>query len=338
MSTSRRVVLVSDVARLDPDGPALFEAAGFEPVVRHDLVHVGSPAELLVALDGAWAVVAGSEEYGSKVIDGLSSLRVIARPGVGYDAIDVDAATRRGVAIITTPNMNDESVADHTVALMLAVLRRVIEHDTLVRAGGWRSANLARDLHATRVGIVGLGSIGRGVARRLAGFGTTLMAADPQADPSFCRELGIAIVELDELAARSDVLSVHVPLVPATEGLIDDRIIGLMPRGSVIVNTARGRIIDERAMLAALRSGHLAGAGLDVFATEPIGADHPLVSLPNVVLTAHAAAFSREAIRGMLVATVDGLLAMARGDIPRGCVNPTAIRTTDRYVRERSVS
>lgn len=327
MNPSRRVVLISDVARLDPEGATHFTDAGFEPLPRHDLVHVGSPDQLRTALDGAWAVVAGSERYDRELIRALTSLRAIARPGVGYDAIDVEAATQRGVAVLTTPNTNDESVADHTVALMLTVMRRILEHDATLRAGGWRSASLARDLSAARVGIVGLGSIGRGVARRLAGFGARLMATDPYADQAFCRELGVELVALDELASRSDVLTIHVPFIPETERLIDERIIQSMPPGSIIVNTARGRIVDEVAMVAALRSGHLAGAGLDVFAAEPIGRGHPLVGLPNVVLTAHAAAFSREAIRKMLVATVAGLSELARGEIPRGLVNLRAIRS-----------
>jgi phosphoglycerate dehydrogenase-like enzyme len=326
VSAVPRVVLISDVFRLDPESAGLVASAGFLPIPRHDLVHRATTPELAEALDDAWAVVAGSERYDMALLDQAASLRAIARPGVGFDAIDVTAASRNGIAVLTTPGANDTAVAEHAVGLILAVLRRLREHDVHLRAGGWRSDSLSRDIQGTHIGILGLGAIGQGVARRLRGFGPHLMATDPQADSAVCRELGIEVVSLDELAARSEVLSIHVPLSAATERLVDARIIGLMPRGSIIVNTARGRIVDEAAMIHALRSGHLAGAGLDVYEHEPIAPDHPLLGMSTVILTAHAASFSRGAVRKMVTATIAGLVDLRDGRTPPGCINPAAVR------------
>jgi lactate dehydrogenase-like 2-hydroxyacid dehydrogenase len=327
VSAASRVVLISDVFRLDPDSVGLVADAGFQPIPRHDLVHRATTDELVDALGDAWAVVAGAERYQLALFDQVPSLRAIARPGVGYDAIDVDAASRHGIAVMTTPGANDVSVAEHAVALILAVLRRLQEHDAHLRSGGWRSDALSRDVQGRRIGILGLGAIGKGVARRLRGFGPQLLATDPYADPAVCAELGIELVPIEELAARSDVLTIHVPLSAATERLVDARIIERMPRGSILVNTARGRIVDEAAMIEALRSGHLGGAGLDVYADEPIAPDNPLIGLPGVVLTAHAASFSEGAVRKMVEATVRGLVDLRDGRVPPNCINPAAVRS-----------
>ena len=306
-----RVVLISDVFKRQPAAADMVAEAGFEPVERYELVHRATAAELLDALGSAWAVVAGSERYSRDLIERLPDLHAIARPGVGVDAIDLDAASRAGIAVLTTPGANDDSVADHAIALMLAVLRKLAQHDAAVRAGHWRDAPTGRDLTGLRVGILGLGAIGRAVARRLVGFRCELAATDPAPDAAFCREMGIELVDIDELAARSDVLTVHTPLLETTRALVNADVLALLPVGAILVNTSRGPVVDEVALIDALRRRSLAGAGIDVFAREPMPADHPLARLDNVVLTGHVASLSEQGISRLAKATIANLVSLA---------------------------
>jgi phosphoglycerate dehydrogenase-like enzyme len=206
---------------------------------------------------------------------------------------------------------------------MLAVLRRLRQNDIAVRSGAWREAPIGRDLAGLRVGIVGLGAIGRAVARRLVGFGCHLAATDPAPDRAFCEALSIELLDLPELASRSDVLTIHAPLLPATRSMIDRAVLDRLVPGSILVNTSRGPVVDEDALVEALRSGRLAGAGVDVYRDEPIGADHPLAAFPNVVMTGHVASFSEQGIARMAVATIDNLRALAAGTTPAGLVAPS---------------
>jgi phosphoglycerate dehydrogenase-like enzyme len=279
------------------------------------------------ALDGAWAVVAGSETYTDAVFAGAPSLRALARFGAGYDAIDVEAATRHGVAVCTIPGANAEAVADHALALMLACLHRVPELDRVVRGGAWRPAGLGGDLAGATVGIVGLGAIGRGVARRLQGFGCRLLGADP-----LVQQLpGVQVVALDELLPQVDVLTLHAPLVAETRGLLDARRLALLPAHAIVVNTARGPLIDQAALVDALRAGRLGGAGLDVFEHEPPSPGDPLLELPNVVLSGHASSFTAGAARQMAAAVASHLRQLLAGRLPdQRCVNPEAWGSRER--------
>jgi phosphoglycerate dehydrogenase-like enzyme len=270
---------------------------GFELVRRQD---VRSEDALRKALDGAWAVIAGNEPYTDRVLASATGLRVIARPGVG-------------------------AVGDLTLGLMLAVVRRIPHFDRLLRAGGWRADGLSLGLYGTTVGIVGLGLIGRAVVRRLSGFGCQIIATEPYPDQAFCREHGIELVELAELVRRADVVSLHVPLHGPTRHLIDRAALGLMKPTAVVINTSRGGVIDQAALVEALQAGRLAGAGLDVFETEPLPVDDPLRSLDSVVLTSHVAAHTTEAMVAMIDAAVDGIVAAAEGRAPDGCLNPAAL-------------
>jgi phosphoglycerate dehydrogenase-like enzyme len=334
--TSNVVVVISDVFRLEPDGVARLAAAGFTVVARSDLAGRATPPEIVEALEGAWAVVAGGEAYPGDALSALPLLRVIARAGVGYDAIDVDAATRNGTTIVTTPGANDESVADHAVALILAVCRRLIQNDAVTRAGGWRSAPLGRDLAAASVGIVGLGAIGRGVATRLSGFGCRIWASEPKPDLEFCKRLAIRLAPLPELMAHADFLTIHVPLGPGTIGLIGRELLESLPRGAIVINTSRGRILDEEALIEGLANGQLGGAGLDVFADEPIRQQHPLIAVPNTVLTPHVAALTKESSRRMVDATIANLVAMRDGRRPSNAVNQAFVDGSSGRIAPRS--
>jgi D-3-phosphoglycerate dehydrogenase len=317
-----RVLLLSHTAQHARGRLAPLEDTGFELVERFDLDQTGDEDALVAALDGVWATVAGSEHYTRGVLGRSPSLRAIARCGVGYDAVDVEAATDHGVAVLTTPGANAEAVADLALTLMLACLRRLLVLDRTARAGGWRPNELARDLAGATVGIVGLGAIGRAVARRLHGFGCRILAVEPFPDLEFCERYEVGLRTLDELLPEVDVLTLHAPLSGETRHLIGERELALLKPSAVVVNTSRGPAIDEAALLAALRAGRIAGAGLDVFEHEPLQASDPLTALQQVVLSGHAATFTEGAVASTIDAVVANLLELAAGRVPRGCVNP----------------
>jgi glyoxylate reductase len=244
----------------------------------------------------------------------LPSLRVVANDGVGYDRVDVAACATRGVVVTNTPGVLDAATADLAFALLLAVRRQVVAGDRFVRSGDWNGSwsegGLAEELTGSTLGIVGLGRIGSAVARRARGFDLRVLYTRRQQADS---ELG-EFRELDDLLAESDLVSIHAPLSPETEGLLDARRLALLRDGAVLVNTARGEIVDEEALVAELVSGRIA-AGLDVFAHEP---DVPpeLLALPNVVLTPHIGSATRQTREAMTRLVVDNLLAVGRGDPP----------------------
>jgi glyoxylate reductase len=244
-------------------------------------------------------------------LDLLPNLRVVANFGVGYDRIDVAACLARGVVLTNTPGVLDAATADLTLALILAVQRRVVEGDRLVRSGAWRGSwpdgALGEEVSGSTLGIVGLGRIGSAVARRARGFDmSVLYARRRRVDTELAEHR-----ELDDLLAEADIVSLHVPLTPQTEGLIDARRLALLRDGACFVNTARGEVVEEEALVAELVAGRLR-AGLDVFAAEP---DVPaeLRGLPNVVLTPHLGSASRGAREAMTRLVVDNLLAVERG-------------------------
>jgi glyoxylate reductase len=244
----------------------------------------------------------------------LPRLRVLANFGVGYDRIDVAACAARGVTVTNTPGVLDAATADLAFALLMAVRRQVVAGDRYVRSGGWRGSwsegGLAEELSGSTLGIVGLGRIGSAVARRARGFDLRVLYTRRLRAESDLGEFR----ELDELLAESDLVSIHAPLTPETEGLIDARRLALLRDGAVFANTARGEIVDEPALVTELASGRIS-AGLDVFAHEPeVPAE--LLELPNVVLTPHIGSATRQTREAMTRLVVDNLLSVARGDPP----------------------
>jgi D-3-phosphoglycerate dehydrogenase len=321
-----RVLLV---CQMDPTVNPRFDRLielGFEVIRRQDLADLAEESALIAALQGAWAVIAGNEHYTERVLAAAPELRLIARPGVGYDNVDLQAATDHGVAVFSTPGTNHEAVGELAIGLMLAATRRIPQFDKLVRSGGWRVHGLSQGLCGANVGIVGLGSIGRAVARRLAGFGCTLLATEPQPDLEFCYQHDIELLDLDELLRRADVVSLHVPLHAATHHLIDRARLKTMRSTAVVVNTSRGGVIDQQALVEALAAGELGGAGLDVFEMEPLPIGDPLTRLESVVLTSHVAAHTTQAMFAMADAAVTGVAVAAGGSMPPGCLNPAAFR------------
>jgi glyoxylate reductase len=284
-----------------------------------DDVEILPLAELTAPRPGIVALIAGNEIVDARLLDLLPDLRLVANFGVGYDRVDVAACAARGVAVTNTPGVLDAATADLAFALLLGAQRRVVEGDRQIRAGGWRGGwadgRLAREVTGSTLGIVGLGRIGAAVARRARGFELRILYTKrtrlPDAEE---RALGVEWRELDELLAESDSVSLHVPRSPESEGMVDARRLGLLRDGAVLVNTARGEIVDETALVRELVSGRIR-AGLDVFAHEP-QVPTELLDLPNVVLTPHVGSATEAARHAMTRLAVDNVLAVAAGRPP----------------------
>jgi len=312
-SGGRRVLVAYPPVWDRPYLLATLETAGF--------TLIGNPhgrrleeAELAQLLPGCTAVIAGSEPYTERVLTAAPGLAVIARFGVGYDSVDIAAATRHDVAVAMAFGTNHEAVADHTLALIAGVTHRLAQYHAETTAGGWRPL-FQGTMHGITVGIVGFGRIGRAVAKRCHGFDMEILVADPAMDADTVARLGCRLVEVDELVAAADAVSINCPRSPSTLGLIDARRLALMKPGAIIVSTARGGIIDETALHAALVEGRIAGAGLDVFAAEP-PTGSPLLELPNVLATPHIAGLSEQALEAMARRCVESILAITRGEDP----------------------
>ena len=249
-------------------------------------------------------------------------LRVIARVGVGVDSIDLAAATDHGIAVTVTPGANEATVADHTLALMLALLRRICEHDAGVRRGEWNRAGkyTPGTLTGSTVGLIGYGQIGRLVAERLLGFGVDILVTDP-VEPNDPR---VMPVPLQELLASSDIVSIHAPLLPSTRGLLGTAQFQYMRDHAMLINTSRGGIVDEAALVRQLKAGLLGGAALDVFEAEP-PAGSELLGLPNVVLSPHNAGLSNDSIEQMIYRATSSVLDVLSGRRPADLANPAVL-------------
>jgi phosphoglycerate dehydrogenase-like enzyme len=320
-----RILLTSHGGRFADAELAVLREAGYELVEAFELDNERDAGTLAQGLDGAWGVIAGSESYSREALLGAPELRVIARFGAGHDRIDVEAATELGVAVVIQPAANAASVADFTLALMLGCLREVPALDAAVRDGRWRPDRIGRDLSGATVAIVGLGAIGRAVARRLAGFDCRVLAVDVEPDEEYCARFGIEILPLEAALHEADVVTIHVPGGPSTRRLIGERELGMMRPGAILVNTSRGQVVDEASLLDALRSRRLAGAALDVFEHEPLPPDHELLALAGVLVSGHFAMYTREAVGALMDQVVASILAVADGRAPAGCVNPAAL-------------
>jgi phosphoglycerate dehydrogenase-like enzyme len=294
---------------------------------RYDLAGAQTDEELVRGLDGTWATVAGSERYTRGVLEATPDLRAIFRFGTGSDAIDIPAATDAGVGVITTPEVNAEAVADMALALMLACIRRIVALDGAVRSGAWRTEGPTRDLAGATVGVVGLGAIGRAVTRRLRGFGCRVLALEPYPDHDFVVQYGVELTDLDTMLPQLDVLTLHAPLTEASRRLIGARELALLPGHAVVINTARGELIDQAALTGALRARVIAAAGLDVFEREPVPPGDPILTAPNTLLSGHISSYTELGLTRMADAVVANLREVLDGRIPTSCLNPEAWRT-----------
>ncbi len=301
-------------------------------VVYRDEVPPPTREELLKAVEDVDAIYCTlNERIDREVLDRAEKLRVIGTMSVGVDHIDVDYATSKGIYVVHTPGVLTETVADHAWALILAVARRIVEADSYVRRGEWRIAwaptmMLGYDVHGKTLGIIGLGRIGAAVARRAKGFDMKVLYYDIVRRPELEQELGVEYATLERVLKESDVVSIHTPLTPQTRRMIGEKELKLMKRTAILVNTARGPIIDQDALVKALREGWIAGAGLDVFEEEPIAQDNPLLKLENVVLTPHIGSASHETRSKMAELAASGIVKVLRGERPENLFNPEVMK------------
>ena len=283
------------------------ELAGRAELDYHDTLPTSEDALIERIRDAEFVInIRSSVKFTERVFDACPRLRILSVWGTGTDHIDLPSAARHNVVVTNTPGVSAISIAEHTLALLLAVARRIPQLDAATRAGRWPRGQSAQ-LYGKTCGIIGLGAIGRQFARLAAGFGMRVIAWTMHPKP------GDPIVDLDELYATSDVISVHLRLSPDTVGFIGEREFAIMKPTAILVNTARGAIIDETALLDALTTGRIGGAGLDVFATEPLPPAHPLTTLSNVVLTPHCAGVTPEALEAGLRMAVENIWRFLEG-------------------------
>ena len=316
-----------DLAQINTDGSPsrkgpgaeILRKAGFNVREVEDADFVRgwkSNEETIELLHGASAVIASGERYTAEVINSLPDLRVIARHGVGFERVDVDAATAANVLLTITPTANHEAVAEHAMALILATSKSLVTVDKLVRSGSWGSPRTRLPLRQSTIGIVGLGRIGRSLATRAEGMGMNIIATELYPNKEFVEKHGIKLVDLDTLLAESDFVSLHCPLSKETQGLINSKKLSLMKPTAILVNTARGGLIVESDLIKALKSGTIGGAGLDVFEQEPSDSKNPLFEFDTVVLSPHIAGNDELSLDHMSGEAAQCIVDLSRGKWP----------------------
>lgn len=315
-----KILVADDVSE---SGLEPLRAAGFIVEKRVGL----APEELRAAVRDCEGLVVRSEtKVTAELMDGAERLRAVGRAGVGVDNIDVPAATARGIVVMNAPDGNTITTAEHTLALLIALARRVPQANASLRAGRWeRKRFIGVELQGKTLGVVGLGRIGRTVAARAHSFGMSIIAFDPFVAPEQARDLELEIVTLDEVFARADFITVHTPLTTETRGIVGAQAFSKMKRGVRIINCARGGLVDERALLAAIKEGIVAGAALDVFEKEPPAADDPLLALEEVIATPHLGASTKEAQEGVAVTVAEQMRDYLLTGALRGAVNVPAL-------------
>ena len=315
MSTPARTTLITTptFARHSPDPWTLLADGGAGPLRPYD-DRALPYGELLARIAGADALVAGMDPVTAEIMDAAPRLKVIAKHGVGTDTIDVAAARDRGIPVVFAPGSNSRAVAEYTFGLVLDAARRISASHTAVTEGGWPKL-FGPELHGRTLGVVGFGRIGRLVAGYARAFGMSVLAHDPYVPDDAVTGADAEPAGLDALLARADVVTLHLP--PAGEPLLDAARLEAMKPGAILVNAARGGLVDDTALADALHSGHLAAAALDAFAVEPLPAGHVLRTAPRLTLTSHMAACTPEANRAMGLMVAEDVLRVLAGEAPR---------------------
>jgi D-3-phosphoglycerate dehydrogenase len=273
--------------------------------------------EMLKDVDG---MIAGLDDIDARALQAAPDLKVVARYGVGINNVDLEAAAEQGITVTNTPGANAVSVAELTIGLILNMLRPILPAVQKTRQGEWPRFK-GYSLEGKTVGILGLGAIGKETAKRLAGFNCRIFAYDIYPDEAFASKYELEYTELEDILARADIISLHLPLTPETEGLVDQDFITAMKPGAWLVNTARGELIQEDALVQAVKSGHLRGAALDAFRQEPPEKDNPLLSMEEILSTPHIGAHSDSAKNAMGRMAMNDCLAVLRGEEPKHRVN-----------------
>lgn len=319
----QRVLVTSSFVKPGDEAHKRLQDAGLEAVFDY-CEGSRTEEELIDLLRGIDGVVAGVDPFTARVLDTAPQLKVIARVGVGYDAIDVKAATKHGVAVTINPGVNRHAVAEYAFALMLYCSRRLQESLSEVRRGGW-NRHEGLDLVGRTLGIIGLGTIGKEVAQRARAFEMRILAVDVLRDRQFAEEHGVTYVPLEQLLRESDFVTIHSFLDAGTHHMINDETLALMKPAAYLINTARGGLVDTAALHCALKEKRIAGAALDVFEQEPLDADSPLRELDNVYLSPHIAGSSSDVVRASALESVENVVRRLRGERPIYTVNPEVL-------------
>ncbi|WP_339682196.1 phosphoglycerate dehydrogenase [Gimesia maris] len=314
-----RVICTAKMCEFGPHFEIL-QAAGFEvDTVPTEVDLRKEPHRVVEQVQGYDAVLAGAEIYSREVLQQLPDLKVISRYGVGFDAVDLAAADAQNIVVTITPGVNHHSVAEQAFALLMGIARMTRTQDRAVRSGEWER-ELTPRVWGSTIGIVGLGRIGQAVATRAIGMGMHVLAYDPFPNEEFAKTHQIKLLSLEELLKQSDYVTLHLPVTPETIDIINRDTLALMKPGSVLINTARGGLVDENALVEALESGHLRGAGLDVFKKEPLPVESPLIKLENVLLSCHTGGLDQESHRDAYAMAAQNIVKLHQGEWPVECV------------------
>lgn len=293
------------------------KSQGFE-LVTTDLPKPLTENDMIKVIKGMDAVIVGNDRVTARVFKAADRLKVISMHGVGVDHIDIKAAMEAGVVVTNTPGANTEAVAELTVGLIFTLTRRILPAHLSTRAGAWERF-VGTEVRGKTVGIIGLGRIGKAVARRMKALGAKVLAYDTIKDKDFAIQMQIEYVELEELLKSADIVTLHLPLTAQTENLLNSNRLNLMKKGSFLINTARGGLIDEDALVRALKSGHLGGAALDVYINQPPEGS-PLLKTDNCITLPHIGAYSVEALERMGMMAAENVVAVIKGGKPHNVV------------------
>ncbi|SKA97629.1 D-3-phosphoglycerate dehydrogenase [Agreia bicolorata] len=318
---SGRTVIVGPVryAELCTAGRELLLEHGFT-LVENERSVPWTADDLAALLPTAAASVCGVEVFDRDALALAPELRIISRLGVGLDNIDLAEARARGIDVVNAPGGNAAAVAELALGLLLSVYRQIPAMNSGIRTGTW-DRFVGAEISGKSIGLIGFGAVSRLLARRLAGFDVDIVAYDPFGDENEADRLGVRLVSLEDAVSNVDVVSVHAPHVESTHHLVDAELLASMRPGTVLLNTSRGGLVDESALTDALESGHIAGAGLDVFEVEPVKSDNPLLAFPNVIATTHAAADSLEAYHRIGLSTAQAIVDVFSGRRPQALAN-----------------
>ena len=320
MQGQKNILLAAqvDYKKYCSDALELLQQKGFKVILNESGLPLHRECLETIAdrLDG---VVAGTEKWDSRMIALARRLKVIARFGVGVDNIDLKAAKEHGIVVTNTKGLNTDAVSDMTVCFMICLLKKAVAADRLMHKGIWER-QIGMNLCGKTVGIIGFGDIGRRVCKKLSGFDCKMIAYDKYPDEKIAGILNVTLTGFEEVLKNSDIISLHLPYLPETNHIIGAKEISLMKDGAYLVNTARGSLVDEKALYDALKAGKLAGAALDVFEEEPCGADHPLLGLDNVICTPHMAGASAETFSYGGMVTARAIIDVFEGRTPKNAL------------------
>jgi D-3-phosphoglycerate dehydrogenase len=315
-----RILVTARSVAANSEGRAVLEAAGHE-MVAHVGDAVWPAAEMARVIGGMAALIVGLDEVGEAVIAaGLPTLKIVARNGAGYNNVDVAAADRAGVHVTVAPGANTVSVAELVFGLMLSLARHIPEQDGKVRQGSWKRV-LGSELFGKTLGVLGTGNIGGEVIKRASAFGMSVIASDVVQRRDLVDRFGVVYADTAEVLEQADILTLHLPATEKTKGMLNAAALAGMKRGALIINTARGDLVDEHDLCEALRSGRLGGYGADTFAQEPPPADHPLLALGNVVATPHCGGYTAEAVARCSVMAAEEVVRVLAGEPPLHAVH-----------------